>query len=32
MQADVVKRREKIESYKKIVLENRRNDNDRVLE
>lgn len=32
MQADAVKRREKIESYKKIVLENRRNDNDRVLE
>lgn len=32
MQADAVKRKEKIESYKKIVLENRRNDNDRVLE
>lgn len=32
MQADAVKRREKIESYKKIVLESRRNDNDRVLE
>lgn len=32
MQADAVKRREKIESYKKIVLENRRNDNDMVLE
>ena len=32
MLADAVKRREKIESYKKIVLESRRNDNDRVLE
>lgn len=32
MQADAVKRKEKIESYKKIVLENIRNDNDRVLE
>ena len=32
MQADAVKRKEKIESYKKIVLENRSNDNDRVLE
>ena len=32
MQADAVKRKEKIESYKKIVLENIRNDNDSVLE
>lgn len=32
MLADAVKRREKIESYKKIVLESRRNDNDRVLD